>query len=343
MMKFLHNFVLIIYRTVAIVTLYGVLIGVLGYVSILGFYAVDTNWIAPTKITPTDQISLGVTDRLVTSRNAIATLMLDQQRQHMSISTLHEQRDSLAALEVLVEHTISEKHKQDEQSALKLETLYAQKNTDNARTEKVVSDVRTVESRIKLDLKAGLITKADAAQAETQLNQAQNSLTDGKIEAASLYDNLVDKTTADTGDVEAIAKKVDLQSQIATLDMELQLARKQIDTDTEQIQLINQATSSAANTPYFRSTLADSAIDLAFVPYDNQKAVDVGAPVYDCYLNFVACRNVGTVKYIFPNEQKLQNPIFKSDMRGFLVQLDLTDQSAARSKTLFVGSKPLGI
>ncbi len=342
-MQTMHKLVLFLYRSVAIIALYGILIGVLSYISVLGFYAVNTSWIAPTTINPTDEMSLGVTDKLVTSRNAIATLTLDVERQQMGIATLRTQRSSLAALQPLIQSAISDRRAQDKESAHRLTDLYAQKNSDNARTTKVLNKVETVESRIDLDLAAGLITQADAAEAEAQLNQEQNSLTDGKIEAASLYDTVEDKSAANTDTVETVAKEVDLQSQIATLDMELKLAQKEIDSDSDQIQQINQATSGAADTPYFRSTLGNSTINLAFVPYDNQKSVSIGAPVYDCYLDFVACRYVGSVKYIFPNEEKLQNPIFKTDMRGFLVQLDLTDQNVARSKTLFVGNKPLGI
>ncbi len=342
-MHLLHKFVLILYRSVAIVALYGILIGVLSYVSVLGFYTVNKSWIAPTTITPTDEYSLGATDKLVTSRNAIATLSLDIERQQMSIATLRTQRTSLAALEPIIQNVISEKRMQDQESARKLKELYTQKNSDNARTAKVLNKTLAVENRIKLDLKAGLITQADAAEAEAQLNQERNSLTDGKVEAANLYDTVQDKSAANTDTIEAVAKQVDLQSQIASLDMEIKLAQKQLDTDSAQEQQISQAISTASDTPYFRATLGSSTIDLAFVPYDNQKSVEIGAPVYDCYLNFVGCRYVGSVRYIFPSEEKLQNPIFKSDMRGFLVQLDLTDQNAARSKTLFVGNKPLGI
>ena len=342
-MKSMHKLVLFLYRSVAIIALYGILIGVLSYISVLGFYTVNTSWIAPTTISPTDEMSLGVSDKLVTSRNAIATLTLDIERQQMGIATLRTQRSALAALQPIIRSAISERRAQDKESARKLIDLYAQKNSDNARTTKVLNKVQTVESRIYLDLAAGLITKADAAEAEAQLNQEQNSLTDGKIEAATLYDSAQDKSTANTDTVETVAKEVDLQSQIAMLDMELRLAQKEIDSDSAQVEQISQATLAASNTPYFRSTLGNSTINLAFVPYDNQKSVSIGAPVYDCYLNFVACRYVGAVKYIFPNEEKLQNPIFKTDMRGFLVQLDLTDQNVAQSKTLFVGNKPLGI
>jgi hypothetical protein len=342
-MQIMHKLVLFLYRSVAIIALYGILIGVLSYISVLGFYAVNTTWIAPTTINPTDEMSLGVSDKLVTSRNAVATLTLDIERQQMGIATLRTQRSSLAALQPIIENAISDKRAEDKASAHKLTDLYAQKNSDNARTTTVLNKVQTVESRIDLDLKAGLITQADAAEAEAQLNQEQNTLTDGKIEAASLYDTVQDKSTANTDTVETVAKEVDLQSQISTLDMELRLAQKEMDSDTAQVEQINQATSAASDTPYFRSTLGNATINLAFVPYDNQKSVSIGAPVYDCYLNFVACRYVGSIKYIFPNEEKLENPIFKTDMRGFLVQLDLTDQNVAQSKTLFVGDKPLGI
>ena len=342
-MHLLHKFVLILYRSVAIVALYGILIVVLSYVSVLGFYTVNTNWVAPTTITPTDQYSLGASDKLVTSRNAISTFSLDIERQQMSIVTLQAQRSSLAALEPIIQNVIAEKRKQDKQSARELADLYMQKNSDNARSGALLNNLLTVDSRIKLDLKAGLITQADAAEAEAQLNQERNSLTDGKVEAANLHDTIQDKSAANADTIEAVAKEVDLQSQIASLDMEIELAQKQLDTDSAQVQQISQAISTASDTPYFRATLGSSTINLAFVPYDNQKSVEIGASVYDCYLNFVGCRYVGSVRYIFPSEEKLQNPIFKSDMRGFLVQLDLTDQNAARSKTLFVGNKPLGI
>jgi hypothetical protein len=58
-------------------------------------------------------------------------------------------------------------------------------------------------------------------------------------------------------------------------------------------------------------------------------------------LKVLLCRNVGTIKHVFTSEEHGSHPIFRTDLRGFLVQLDLDNQEAAKSKTLFVNRKPL--
>ena len=55
----------------------------------------------------------------------------------------------------------------------------------------------------------------------------------------------------------------------------------------------------------------------------------------------IACRQVGTVKQIFSGEEHAIHPIFKSDMRGFMIQMELKHPDSAKSKTVFVGHKPL--
>jgi hypothetical protein len=79
----------------------------------------------------------------------------------------------------------------------------------------------------------------------------------------------------------------------------------------------------------------------AFVPYDDQASAVAGRPIYDCYLNMIACRKVGTVNQIFAGEETAIHPIFKTNMRGFLMQMNLDHPDSAKSKTLFLGRKPL--
>ena len=81
----------------------------------------------------------------------------------------------------------------------------------------------------------------------------------------------------------------------------------------------------------------------AFVPYDNTASAVAGSAVYDCYLNMVVCRKVGEVKQIFTGEQQATHPIFKTQIRGFLIQMNLDPDHAnsAKSKTVFLGRKPL--
>jgi hypothetical protein len=77
------------------------------------------------------------------------------------------------------------------------------------------------------------------------------------------------------------------------------------------------------------------------VPYDDQASAKVGAPIYDCYLNMVLCRKVGTVKQIFLGEEQITHPIFKTLVRGVMIQMDLSHPDSAKSKTVFLGRKPL--
>jgi hypothetical protein len=201
----------------------------------------------------------------------------------------------------------------------------------------------TVEQSIRKDLKAGLITKAAATASLAQLNQSRNDLTDSNIAAAELQGTILEKKTSVQTDIDSFSKQVDLRSKIATLDMEVTLAMEQVSTDQQQIERIKAAVSVATDSPYFASVSGGAPVYLAFVPYDNEKHIAVGEPIYDCYLNFIGCRYVGAIKHVYKNEEKVNNPIFRTEMRGFVVQLDLTDTSVIRSKTLFVGGKPLGI
>jgi hypothetical protein len=55
----------------------------------------------------------------------------------------------------------------------------------------------------------------------------------------------------------------------------------------------------------------------------------------------VLCRKVGTVKQIFLGELDATHPIFKTQVRGFTIQMDLSHPNSAKSKTVFLGRKPL--
>jgi hypothetical protein len=47
------------------------------------------------------------------------------------------------------------------------------------------------------------------------------------------------------------------------------------------------------------------------------------------------------VKQIFQGEQDIVHPIFKTQVRGFTIQMSLSNPASAQSKTVFLGRKPL--
>jgi hypothetical protein len=50
---------------------------------------------------------------------------------------------------------------------------------------------------------------------------------------------------------------------------------------------------------------------------------------------------VGIVKQVFAGEQEATHPIFKTQIRGFLIQMNLDHVESAKSRTVFLGRKPL--
>jgi hypothetical protein len=337
----IYKSVVTVYRIFAIVTLYVVLGGVLAYGFVMGFYALNTSWAAPVILSPVDDKSLDFTEKLVTSRQSLEELNVDKKRLDESIDEMNKHKAALLALEPELQAAILREKQHNQATGPELLALDKQKQSDNLKTQSVITQVREVEATIDKDLAAGLITKGDAATQRAALNQAQSSYTDSKIGEVLLTDSILEKTTTDTKSLDVLDKQAELISEIAQLDIAIGVAQKQAYEESKQIDRLKQALTTAKQTPYFLTASGDSTVYFAFVPYDNRNNVSLGTAVYDCYLNMVVCEKVGTVKQIFAGEEHAIHPIFRTDMRGFLIQLQLDHAESAKSKTVFLNRKPL--
>jgi len=336
-----YKSVVTVYRIFAILTLYLVLAGVLAYGFVMGFYALNTSWAAPVILSPADDKSLDFTEKLVTSRQTLEDLNVDKNRLSGGVDEMNKHRTALLALEPELQTAITREKQHNQATGPELLQLDKQKQADNLKTQAVMAQIREVEATIEKDLAAGLITKGDAATQRAALNQAQSSYTDSKIGEVLLTDSILEKTTTDTKSLDVLDKQAELISEIAQLDIAISVAQKQIYEETKQINRLKEALATAKQTPYYLSVSGDNAVYFAFVPYDNQSSVSIGTAVYDCYLNMVLCKKVGMVKQIFAGEEHATHPIFKTDIRGFLIQMQLNHPESAKSKTVFLNRKPL--
>jgi hypothetical protein len=341
----LHNVlrkaVLFLYRACAIFLLYAVLIGVLAYVCVMGLYAINTSWIAPVVLSPTDDKSLNLTEWLLATQNTIENLTLDVKHQNDSVAEMQNHRATLLGLEPQLEVAIEREGKHNVVAGGELAKLEQQKRADNVRTRVVLKQLTGLEADTNRELAAGLITKKDAAAELASVNEARTGYTDSQIGVVLLMDNILQKNTIDTKALDVLDKEAALKSQIAQLDIALVMAEKQSQTESAYIERLRSAIVAVTRTPYYIVKAEGKATTFAFVPYDNKGGITIGASVYDCYLKVLGCRAVGTVKQVFTAEEHAAHPIFRTDMRGFLVQLDLQNQESARSQTLFVNHKPL--
>ena len=336
-----YKSVVTVYRIFAILTLYAVLAGVLAYGFVMGFYALNTSWAAPVILSPGDDKSLDFTEKLVTSRQTLEDLNVDLKKLNDGVAEMNKHRAALEALEPELQTAIAREKEHNLATGPQLMELNKQKQADNLKTQAVMAQVKEVEAAIDKDLAAGLITKGDAATQRAALNQVQSSYTDSKIGAVLLTDNILEKTTTDTKTLDVLDKQAELISEIAQLDIAMAVAQKQISEETKQVNRLKEAISTAKQTPYYLSVSGATAVNFAFVPYDNQSSASPGSAVYDCYLNMVLCRKVGTVKQIFAGEEHAIHPIFRTDIRGFMIQMQLDHPESAKSKTVFLNHKPL--
>ena len=337
--RWLQKVLLLLYRVLATTALFVALGGMLCFGVYMGFFVVNSSWVVPFIVTPSDDKILDLTGKLITSQQSLSSLTLDKDRLEAGLGDMREQRASLRKLDRDLQAAIVREGEHNGVSGVELSQLDAQKQTDNVKTKALLDDVQQVESQIDQELSVGLITKGDAATQKTALNQAHTSHTDSKIAEVLLRDNVLQKNTTGTQLLDVLARRGELKSQAVQLDILIETGEQQLSSDKLQIATLQQALGVARNSPYFLATQGD--VKFAFVPYSNQSNVEIGAPVYGCYLSMIICHQVGTVSGVFPEEEKITHPVFHTELRGTLVQLKMSDEQAAKDAVLFLNRKPL--
>jgi len=318
-----------------------VLFGIMAYAFVMGFYALNRSWAAPVILSASDEKALDFREKLVTSQQTIEDIKVDKNKMDTGLAEMSKHRAALLALERPLEEAIAREQKHNRNAGPQLAALDAQKLADNARTQQILAQLKQMEANINKDLAAGLITKNDAVTQLSALNQAESAYTDSKIAEVLLTDSVLDKTTTGTNSLDVLVKQAELRSEVAQLDVAINVAQNEDQEDARQIERLREAIATAKQSPYYLNATGHETLYFAFVPYTNQTSALAGTPIYDCYLNMLLCRKVGTVKQVFAGEEDATHPIFKTAIRGFLIQMKLDDQDSAKSQTVFLGRKPL--
>jgi hypothetical protein len=336
----INRSVLMLYRVFAIVSLYAVLAGVLVFGLGSAFYAGSKTWVAPVILSQSDKDTLDLIGKTLTTQNTVDDLRLDIEKLKNTVAEARSHKANLERILPAIDTAITQENRHKRETGPVLANLDKQKNADVTSTQSALAQFADVDASIDHELTAGLITKSDATQEKLNLVKSNGDLTDSRIATTLLKDTIWAKTLPSTAYLDTLHKQAELESEIACLGIVIDTALKQIATETNQAVKLDQALKTAKQTPLW-AAMQGARTNVALVPYDNQAVANPGAPVFDCYLSFIVCRQVGFIKATFVGEQHTTHPIFKTDLRGFLVQLELTDPDSAKSKTLFVGSKPL--
>jgi chaperonin cofactor prefoldin len=319
--------------------LFTVLVGVLAYAFTAGFYALNDHWVIPFIASPTNDKILSMTEKLVESQATLNALVVDRDRLETSLGDMRTTMTELRTLDKQFKTALVTVATNNAKEEPELSTLNTKKAQDNAQTTEVMRQAEALGNKIDADLKAGLITKGDAIQAQTTLRTALNAATDGNVAEMLLRQSVRSMNPTDVTNIDTLSKEADLKNNLVLVTMAVVSGEEQLATDKSQIVMLTDAIKLAQSSPNFLATKGN--VHFAFVGYDGAEYVGLAKPVYSCYLGMVVCHRVGYVTAIFTEEETAQNPLFKTTMRGFLIQLNLTEPEAAKQKVLFIGHKPL--
>lgn len=333
---------LAVYRWAAIAGLYSLLILVVGYFVGLGFYYESKTWIAPLIISPSNKDILAMSETLVTTQQTIEGLSLQREQQTTLMHEMQQQNAMLKVLDGQLSNAIVKERNASKVNGRDLDTLTQEKRDAIQSSEGDVGRATEMAKTIDKELNSGLISKTDAAKEIANIDQIIMGHTDAKIAEVLLRDNVREKTTTDVNTMDILAKKAELDTQIATFTTGALNSQQQIITNDSQIKQLKQAVEVAKHSSAYRAMESKYAVHFAFVRYESEYSATVNAPIYKCLVGPLGCHEVGHIQRIFTDEETAQNPVFKTPMRGFLVELSLTEERAAKSTVLFIG-RPLWI
>jgi hypothetical protein len=338
----INKVILFLYHACGTLLLYGVLLWTLWFCGKLLFYVSSNSWIVPTVITKEDPSVLDVAQKIITTQQALDALNLEVQKDKDSMDEMKAHRRQLSLLYPKLVTAIRTETSANSNNGRRLSTLDVRAVARNEKLSEAVEEANGVAKQIDDDLSVGLITKSDAAVKKEQIAQQSAAVLDNQINEVLLKDQILQKTTTSTQALDVLDKRAELGSQIATLDISLEVAERQLNADNQQIDQLKEALRLVDNTPY--AAVLNGGQTFAFVPYSDG-TVEPGTPVFSCNLDFIFCRKVGEITKVFSDEEHEQNPVsiplLSATIRGVVAQIKLQDSSAVKSQTLFLHHAPL--
>ena len=344
----LNNTLILIYKLVGVALLSLCALAVVAYATLFLFYSFNRDWAAPITLSPSQERVLSVRpqvtmleaglDKTKIELGTFKAQIINKAQQLNQIDTLLRRIDGAQSNEALA---MSETDKsinsvlKDQQKVI----------NDSAHA---VSETNRLENAIEDELAANLITRDQAASRLISIQAARSAAVAAKASALSLYEQARQaRTGADTlrGGASSLAatqslyQEQQLRAIRAQTEIDLMTANAAVEALSKTLVDGEKVLTLARMSPYHQAM--DRIIYLAFVPYSNIKIAKVGDKIYDCYLHIIVCREVGIVTRVYEPEEYARHPLFRTDLKGKMIEAEYQDMEASRSQVVFIGRKPL--
>ncbi len=351
------------YKLIGFMVLAVLLLGLLSFIGMNGFFFVSRSWVAPTVVSPSDDRVLVLSGQLALQRSAHEKLAVEQadlqaKREAAERVIAAEEAYQVAFRQTLLSELAIRKVQLGRFSALRKEYASRQKEIHRANEEYSKS------ARERLDeLKQAHLVDSDGylraghemaqlsrstlelAEADTTL---QNRLGELKRDVEAL--EAMSLETAQGGAAAVPGHAVSLSYEVLRMKQEYsrsisELARARGDravaeqglaANSKELEECDRILKGLKSSPYRGAS--EGRLTVAFVPYDNASSVVPGHPVYGCRLGFVWCRRVGRFGEVLEGEVSARHPLFSQNERGLLVRIELDEATSAESRVLFAGA-----
>ncbi|MGF6644302.1 hypothetical protein P3T17_002440 [Paraburkholderia sp. GAS82] len=347
--KRFQNTIVSTYRITMAGILLVIVIGVLSYLFLMGFYAVNRNWSAPIVLSPTQE-------KVLAYQPQVSALEAELLKNRVDLATATEKyrviNGQIADTRKLIERFDAAAHSESHALALSesdIRSALSRKRIDAAQTEKAASDVKPMLASVESDLMAGLITKDEAMSRRLNIQSAINAITDTHISEITLREQARTAATASRtlgggeasslSALQSLSNEAQLRMTLAQASVDAETARQSVDQLRATVANAERVLNVAKRSPYYLALTRS--VPVVFVAYDNLVNATPGAPVFDCYLQVVVCRRVGAIEHVYEAEEYARQPLFKTDIKGKFARVNFSVKFAEQSPVVFIGHKPL--
>jgi hypothetical protein len=335
------------YRLLGFTVLSVIVVVLVGYLATSVFYFVSDSWVQPMVVAPTDERILALEAKLTELEDSRDSLVAELSHVDRMIEMQQGfQAEFAEAIRADLKNRTSALER-----ARNLAGAYAGARESIQKSNSAFA--RASRQNMSKEYEAGLIDQSDLLSRKYQLAQIKNSNL-SLAERQAEYEERAAELASEANALNAILSKNGGEGALS-YDV-LRIKREYEDSRLENARALDnrrrlatsldrqQARIDALNqSPYLRA-LAENA-NMAFVPYGNLDNVEVGAPVYSCWLEMLFCGEVGKVIEILPGEVSFKHPHRSTVVRGQMISIELDEDEAdaAQESVLFVGGRPLMI
>ncbi|MFP2905260.1 hypothetical protein ACLESD_09420 [Pyxidicoccus sp. 3LFB2] len=356
----INSIVVAAYKFMGSVLLALIMLGLISFLSVQGFFMVSRSWTTPTVVSPTDPEILTLNtqvaaqtsarDHVLAERRSVENRIADaeriitaerafQQRFRVALRGERNARDRVSRRlsELRREYGLAREEIVTSNRAfsgltrVRTEALYGarlmeqedQLTANHHLAQLAQSNLSLAQSSVDLETKLDALHREMAGLAAVEGGLGKDGTPAGMTTDVLLLEREFTHSALELARAEATLKS--LHEDLKALD----------DVGLRYATLI----ASLRASPYLRAIEKD--LTVAFVPYENLGQAGQGTPLYSCAAKLFWCREVGVVGNALEGEVSIKHPIRQYMLRGVMVEIQLSDSDAAREDLLHLGRPPM--